>query len=92
MSTCGFEIYLTDLERVGGNKSKNFLALSERWRIWGGRVQIFFIFMQFSGKNGQIVGWRPLKAWRPLGNLGSVTALCACVCVCVCSCVCGVED
>ena len=30
-------------------------------------AQNFFIFMQFSGKIGQIIGWRPpLWAWRPL--------------------------
>ena len=37
--------------------------------------QNFFISKQFSGKNGQIVGWRP-PPWRlasPLGNPGSAT-------------------
>ena len=36
----------------------------------------FFIFMQFSGKIGQIIGWRPLPlglAPPPLGNPGSAT-------------------
>ena len=38
--------------------------------------QNFFIFMQFSGKIGQIIGWRsPLGlAPPPLGNPGSATA------------------
>ena len=35
----------------------------------------FFIFMQFSGKIGQIIGWCPLWGWRtPLGIPGSGTA------------------
>ena len=34
----------------------------------------FFILMQFSGKIGQIIGWRPLHGWHPLGNPGSATA------------------
>ena len=30
------------------------------------RAQSFFIFMQFSGKIGQIIGWRPPhRSWRP---------------------------
>ena len=35
------------------------------------RAQNFFIFMQFSGKIGQIIGWRlPLGSWRP--SLGEI--------------------
>ena len=40
-------------------------------------VQNFFIFMQFLGKIGQIIGWRPLPlglAPPPLENPGSATA------------------
>ena len=41
------------------------------------RVQNFFIFMQFSGKIGQIIGCHPPPpgSWRPtpLGNPGSAT-------------------
>ena len=39
-------------------------------------AQNFFIFMQFSGKIGQIIGWRPPLglAPPPLGNPGSATA------------------
>ena len=41
-------------------------------------TQNFFIFMQFSGKIGQIIGWRPPPplglAPPPLGNPGSATA------------------
>ena len=29
---------------------------------------IFFIFMQFWGKNGQIIGWCPLWGWHPRGS------------------------
>ena len=38
-------------------------------------AQNFFIFMQFSGKIGQIIGWRPPLglAPPPLGNPGSAT-------------------
>ena len=32
-------------------------------------------FVQFSGKNGQIVGWRLLRGWRRLGNPGSASEL-----------------
>ena len=37
--------------------------------------QNFFVFMQFLGKIGQIVCWRPLWGWRPprLGNPRSAT-------------------
>ena len=41
------------------------------------RPQNFFIFMQFSGKIGQIIGWRPPPrelAPPPRGNPGSATA------------------
>ena len=41
-------------------------------------AQNFFIFMQFSGKIGQIIGWRPPPlglAPPPLGNPGSATAI-----------------
>ena len=42
-------------------------TLVMQWRIYIGlrgmrappRAQSFFIFMQFSGKIGQIIGWRP---------------------------------
>ena len=39
-------------------------------------AQNFFIFMQFSGKIGQIIGWRPSLGLAPpaLGNPGSATA------------------
>ena len=39
-------------------------------------AQNFFIFMQFSGKIGQIIGWRPPLGLvpPPLGNPGSATA------------------
>ena len=40
--------------------------------------QNFFIFMQFSGKFGQIIGWRPPPpglAHPPLGNPRSATVL-----------------
>ena len=40
-------------------------------------AQNFFIFMQFSGKIDQIIGWRPLPLGLvppPLGNPGSATA------------------
>ena len=40
-------------------------------------AQNFFIFVQFSGKIGQIIGWRPPLlglAPPPLGNPGSATA------------------
>ena len=38
-------------------------------------TQNVFIFMQFSGKIGQIIGWRhPLRGWcSPLRNPGSAT-------------------
>ena len=32
--------------------------------------QIFFIFMQFSGQFGQIIGWRPLTIWSWYPSLG----------------------
>ena len=32
-----------------------------------------FLSCSFREKNGQIVGWRPLRGWRPLGNPGSAT-------------------
>ena len=37
----------------------------------------FFIFMQFSGKIGQIIGWHPPLGLvpPPLGNPGSATVL-----------------
>ena len=40
-------------------------------------AQNVFIFMQFSGKIGQIIGWRPPfgVSAPPLGNPGSATAL-----------------
>ena len=38
-------------------------------------AQNVFIFMQFSEKIGQIIGWRP-QSWRlPLGNPGSAAGL-----------------
>ena len=39
-------------------------------------AQKFFIFMQFSGKIGQIIGWHPPLGLAPpsLGNPGSATA------------------
>ena len=49
-------------------------------------AQNFFIFMQFSGKIGQIIGWRPPSlglAPPPLGNPGSATAICNAVSTCV---------
>ena len=43
------------------------------WRIGGGGVsRNFFIFMQFSGKIYQILGWRPISGvGTPLWNPGS---------------------
>ena len=44
-------------------------------------VQNFFIFMQFLGKIGQIIDWRPPPlglASPPLGNPGSATGFPSC--------------
>ena len=51
-------------------KSTN-IKFSGGFRGWGARdarsplAQNVFIFMQFSGKIGQIIGWRPLWGWHP---------------------------
>ena len=64
----------------GFSQIKNFYKAVEDPRVSTKDVQPlaqkFFIFMQFSGKIGQIIGWcLPLEfAPPPLGNPGSATA------------------
>ena len=46
-----------------------------KWARWTSLLLLrpfLFIFMQFSGKTGQIIGWHPLRQ----GNPGSATAYC----------------
>ena len=55
-------------------KSRKSVVHRRQWRFQGAQGrrtppgQNFFIFMQFLGKIGQIVGWNPLRGWRPSGK------------------------
>ena len=51
----------------GGSTKTNFGSAPSS------RGPFFFVFMQFSRKFGQVLGWHPLWNWVPLRNPGSAT-------------------
>ena len=62
---------MTYITMIGGSNVRGFLGTRPL-------CPISFIFLQFSAKFCEIIGWRTsLGSWRPpLGNPGSVTVHC----------------